>query len=390
MNFSFYLIGTPEGRYSQYPDDYTASTLSGLQSGMAGARLVIYREMDLVHYAYTERVGKDNIVGFCLIFNKVRIKKPRQLISLFRFIIEKRLVESGNIIKYTEGGELVFKVKSLNECAKEYDKLKSFINSEFETNSSKYGIEPLQSIYNGVRSTGEAGQDFSDSQIITLTNKHNKVIVNDDSGIEHGYIPQVISALRTKNQKASEEIKRLHEENAALVKEKKQYLFVGILALVILVCAGALFLLNDNLKTTQNQLTDAHITISNKDDKISNLNTNIEKLELNLNREKEARKIAEEKLDTLSRIQPFIVNSTSFNWRSGWLKFDYFGFREDSITVDVRAFGENNTQYRNSSKLAIEKGFHTDSIFLDETLDSQLWHSFELLRNKKILGGDRH
>ena len=102
MNFSFYILGTPEGRYSQYPDDYTASTLSGLQDGMAGARLVIYREMDLVHYAYTERLGNNNIIGFCLIFNKVRVLKPHQLIKLFRFIIEKRLIESGDIIKYNE------------------------------------------------------------------------------------------------------------------------------------------------------------------------------------------------------------------------------------------------------------------------------------------------
>lgn len=41
MNFSFYIIGTPEGRYSQYPDDYTAPTLSNLQEGVDGARLVI-------------------------------------------------------------------------------------------------------------------------------------------------------------------------------------------------------------------------------------------------------------------------------------------------------------------------------------------------------------
>lgn len=85
MNFSFYIIGTPEGRYSQYPDDYTAPTLSNLQEGVDGARLVIYRDMDLVHYVYTERIGTNAILGFCLIFNKVRISKPTQLIQLFRF-----------------------------------------------------------------------------------------------------------------------------------------------------------------------------------------------------------------------------------------------------------------------------------------------------------------
>ena len=179
MNFSFYIIGTPEGRYSQYPDDYTAPTLSNLQEGVDGARLVIYRDMDLVHYVYTERIGTNAILGFCLIFNKVRISKPTQLIQLFRFIIEKRLVESGKLIRYSENGVLKFNVKALNECVKDYEHLKVYINSEFENNASKYNIQPLTTIYNGVKTSTSLDQNASDDQIVSMTNKYNKVIVND-------------------------------------------------------------------------------------------------------------------------------------------------------------------------------------------------------------------
>lgn len=219
MNFSFYILGTPEGRYSQYPDDYTASTLAKLQEGMTGARLVIYREMDLVHYAYTERLGNNSIIGFCLIFNKARIQKPRQLIRLFRFIIEKRLVESGEIIRYTDNGELKFRVRGMSECVKEYDRLKSFLNSEFEYNASKYDIEPITTTYNGVKSIGELDRNASDGQIIALTNLHNKVIINDDNGIEHGYIPQVIASLREQNKRNAELSAKL---SAKLIKTKVQ------------------------------------------------------------------------------------------------------------------------------------------------------------------------
>ena len=219
MNFSFYILGTPEGRYSQYPDDYTASTLAKLQEGMAGARLVIYREMDLVHYAYTERLGNNSIIGFCLIFNKARIQKPRQLIRLFRFIIEKRLVESGEVIRYTDNGELKFRVRGMSECVKEYDRLKSFLNSEFEYNASKYDIEPITTTYNGVKSIGELDRNASDGQIIALTNLHNKVIINDDNGIEHGYIPQVIASLREQNKRNAELSAKL---SAKLIKTKVQ------------------------------------------------------------------------------------------------------------------------------------------------------------------------
>lgn len=392
MNFSFYFLGTPEGRYSQYPDDYTALTLVGLQERMAGARLVIYREMDLVHYAYTERLGNNSIIGFCLIFNKARIQKPRQLIRLFRFIIEKRLVESGEVIKYTDDGELRFKVRSMSECIKEYDRLKGFLNSEFENNASKYDIEPITTTYNGVRSTGELDRNASDGQIVALTNQHNKVIVDDDNGIEHGYIPQVIASLREQNQKANEEIARLQEANANLERKKKQYSFVILLAFIILGCGIGLLFLNDNLKNTQEELTEANQTIFNKNHKISELNEQIENLNERIRKEINYREQIENDFSTfkssLNDMQPLIVKNTSFDFGTGWLSFDYYGLRDETITIEVKAFGDYS--YSNSSEITIEKGYHSNSIYLNSGLNSSKWYSFELLFGNKIIGGDRH
>lgn len=360
MNFSFYILGTPEGRYSQYPDDYTASTLAGLQEGMAGARLVIYREMDLVHYAYTERLGNNSIIGFCLIFNKARIQKPRQLIRLFRFIIEKRLVESGEIIKYTDDGELKFKVRSMSECVKEYDRLKGFLNSEFENNASKYDIEPITTTYNGVKSTGELDRNASDGQIVALTNQHNKVIVNDDNGIEHGYIPQVIASLREQNQKANENIARLQEANANLERKKKQYSFVILLALIILGCGVGLFFLNDNLNSTRGELEQANQTISNKNSEISQLNSTIESKNREIKQEKERYSNLESEI---ASVAPFVITrveigstykgggmetdfgSTLYRSRARFLtpKVYYRGFTSGSYTIKTKWYGPSGS-----------------------------------------------
>lgn len=289
MNFSFYFLGTPRGRYSQYPDDYTASTLADLQRGMAGARLVIYREMDLMHYAYIERLGHNNIIGFCLIFNKVRIQKPRQLIKLFRFIVEKRLVESGEVIKYTDNGELNFRIRSMNECIKEYDNLKSFLNYEFENNASNYDIEPLTTIFNGVLSTGELDKNASDDQIVSMTNKHNKVIVNDDNGIEHGYIPQVIASLRKQNQEAIEKIVRLQENIAKLERTKKQYRYVILLTLIIIGCFVGLYLFYNEVNDKEthilhlvNNVSELNTIINDKDSTIVGLRDTITDLQHNI------------------------------------------------------------------------------------------------------------
>lgn len=205
-------MGTPEGLYSQYPNDYTASTLSNLQEGIEGAKLVIYRDMDLVHYVYAERIETNVILGFCLIFNKGRILKPTHLVQLFRFIIENKLVESGNLIRYSDDGVLKFNVKTLNECVKNYEYLKAYIDAEFENNPSKYDIQPLSTIYNGVKTSTSLDKNASDGQIISMTNQYNKVIVNEDIGIENGYIPQLIMSLREKNRANLDEINVLQNK----------------------------------------------------------------------------------------------------------------------------------------------------------------------------------
>lgn len=346
MNFNFYIIGTPEGQYSQYPEDYTAPTLACLQENMIGARLVIYREMDLMHYVYTERLNKNNFIGFCLIFNKARITKPRELIKLFRFIIEKRLVESGNVIKYTEDGDLKFNVKSLNKCIDEYDRLNGYINSELENSLYKYGIEPLTTIYNGVKSTYETDNNASDGQIVSLTDIHNKVIVNDDNGVEHGYIPQIIASLRDECREKGDEIGKLKERITQLHKKKKQYRYVLILMIMILGCGVGLLFLNDSLKNTQADLEHANQTISNKDNTIVGLNNKVSSLKTSLTDEKEMREKAENDFvsfkSLLNDIQPFIVKKTSFTFDTGWLSFDYYGLREETIDLQVKAFVETN------------------------------------------------
>ena len=389
MNFSFYILGTPEGRYSQYPDDYTASTLAGLQEGMAGARLVIYREMDLVHYAYTERLGNNSIIGFCLIFNKARIQKPRQLFRLFRFIIEKRMIESGEIIKYTGDGDLKYRVKSMNECVKEYDRLKGFLNSEFENNASKYEITPLTSTYNGVRSTGELDCNASDSQIVAMTTQHNKVIVNDENGVEHGYIPQVILSLQEQIQKANEEIAKFQEENASLIRKKKQYSFVILLAMIILGCSVGLFFLNDNLNSTKSELEQANQAISNKNNKISELTSTID----NKNKELEQKKRKYLNLESeIASVAPFVITrveigstysggnietdfgNTLYRSRARFLtpKVYYRGFSSDSYTIKTKWYrpdgslvtGDNSPYgYSQSSRYYFSKG--SDDIQLD-------------------------
>lgn len=85
MNFSLYIFGTPKGRYSQFPNDYTASFLRSLQESFQGdSCLTVFRDHDLVRYAYVERLTEKECIGLCLILNKSQVTCPLKLKKTLR------------------------------------------------------------------------------------------------------------------------------------------------------------------------------------------------------------------------------------------------------------------------------------------------------------------
>lgn len=382
MNFNFYIFGTPKGRYNQYPDDYIASTLTHLQENTEGARLVIKREMNLTHYVYTERIDESNVIGFCLIFNNARIVKPKQLIYFFRYIIEKRLVESGKIIRYNDKGSIQFVVNSFSECAKEIEKLREFINDELENNGSKYNIETLSSIYNGTKTMDTIDISASDAQIVLLTERHNTVIVNSGEGFDNGYIEKIMSSIRNQIAGANKKIVELQQENLKLTRQKKQYRYVILLSIIILGCGVGLLFLNDNLSSTKSELLQANKTISNKDSIISELNSHIDRKDREIKQEKERYSDLESEI---ASVAPFVITrveigssdkggsietdfgNTLYKNRVRFFKpkFYYHGFSSGSYTIKTKWYRPSGSLitgnsspygYSQSNNYSIRKG----------------------------------
>ena len=117
MNFSLYIFGTPKGRYSQFPNDYTASFLRSLQESFQGdSCLTVFRDHDLVHYAYVERLTEKECIGLCLILNKSQVTCPLKLKKLFGTAVEQLLVETGRILEFADNGALRFSVSSFDNA----------------------------------------------------------------------------------------------------------------------------------------------------------------------------------------------------------------------------------------------------------------------------------
>lgn len=283
MNFNLYIYGTPEGRYNQYPNDYTASLLDEWQKGTKGARLVIYRKMNLVYYGYTERLNNEgNCIGFCLVFNNARVLEPKRLIQFFKTVVEDYLVKSGDIIKYSDDGKIHYNLRAFNEGTRSFDKLKDLINSELDSNESKYGIVPLDSIYNGINSFETIDFNATNSQILALTNKHNKVIINDANGPENSYLNKLIANMRAENIAAKEKIKSLESEIEKVNRKKKQYRMVVFLELSVAGCLVALYSFNSNIQSLTGDLSQKKEEIKALNSDLTIANAKIDTMSLDL------------------------------------------------------------------------------------------------------------
>lgn len=394
MNFSFYIFGTLGRQYSQYPDDYIASSLSNVPEETKGVRLIIQREMQLVHYIFTEKLSEENVIGFCLVFNNTRLLKPKNLILFFHELIEKHLIEVGEIVRYTDGGVLQNKISSFHEKQDVYEVLSALVNKELEENGSRYGIKVLNTIYDGTRTCESIETSASEDEIIALTEKHNKVIIDNHAGLTKSHIRQLLETLREENIKAHGKIEKLEANVKTLNRKKKQYSYVITLFIIVLGCCAGLYFLNDNLNTTKGDLIDTKKIVEVQNDSLNSKDAQISSLDKQRETEISKRELAEQNLveikENTEGIQPFMVKSTSFNFTTGYFSFRYYGFKEKEVNIKIYAFSENGEYYGNSSRIHIKEGNNQAAIYLSSYLSAQRWYHFEILIDNKIVGGDRH
>lgn len=264
------------GRYSQYPDDYIAPTLVGLQKDLSGSRLVIFREMDLVHYVYYEKIGEAGYIGFCVIFNGARLTKPKKLIQYFRQMVESSFVKEGKIIRYDENGNLKFNIKEIFEIKADYEEIRKRLEKELSNNRKKYGVEELNSTYNGLKNSESLKESSSDDEITRLTDKFNKVIIDSNIGIENGYLPQLMNDLRERLSSSNQKIIQLNNDIETLNKKKKQYKYVVSLFLIVILCCVGLYLFYNEVIHKKDKIKQLEKTIVVKNDSIK---SNIKKIE---------------------------------------------------------------------------------------------------------------
>lgn len=255
MNFNLYVFGNPQGRYTQYPRDYSEEFLLPLCENLKGARAVIHRRMDLMHYVFIERLEKDRYFGICVIFNGVRADSPHSLFGFLREVVETHAVKGGKFLRYSPQGDIVFTHNEFSEDTKAYDYLKGVINAALDHHNS-FGIAPLQKKYSGDKKTLYADMTEDDVAILKASEACNTLIIEDNAGIGENHIHGVIKSLQKEIVHKQRVIDDLNVSVAKLEKTKKQYRKVVVLFAVVLCCCVGLLTLYDSLNRTERELNE--------------------------------------------------------------------------------------------------------------------------------------
>lgn len=404
VNSSVYIFGNLSNGYAQYPDNYAKKIFQEFyHQASAKSQIAIHRDDNLMYYGYIRKLDENSqYIGFCVVLNGVMLSKIRKLFPLFEDAVEK-MVLKGDIIGFDDKAKIVTKVSAFTDKPQEISRVVSMIRQGIDDlRTQMKALPPVDySISNRERKVFDVSEPSKNITDASVKYGYTYIMKGDGCNTSSlsGY-QEVLENLSKQNIEYSQKLRELTNKYNKLNQQKKQYRNIIVLCLILVACGIGLYFLNGNLESTKETLGQTQWenikkekTIKQQNDTIGSLQANVSHLETSLSSEQTKRIEAEKKLsalsDACSNLQPIIIKSTSFNFTTGQLSFDYFGFVDRTITLSVKAYG-NGMNYSNSTSFYVQKGLHSSSIYVSDALYPNVYYSFELLIGGKIIGGGIH
>lgn len=397
MNITVYLFGEFNNGYTQYPDDYTKTIFQNFYSNAKSTtQITIHREGNLMYYGYIRKLELNRYIGFCVVINGLILTKLEGLFSLYENTIFT-LVSNGQLIHFNDQGAIVTNVDRLYVNRDEIDSLTQSFRTGFHHFQNT--VKPLPAINYSISkdSIKSFSIDNDLDEIIKSSHTFGYTYIfksKDFNTSQLNSFKEVLDRLNNEKTELANRYSKLEDEHKKTIKQKKQYRFVTILFVLVFGCLIGLANLNINLNNTISDLNNAKSTISEQNSTLTNKSNHITTLEnKNLTLQNEYQK-TKNNFDSLKAIvserQPFIIKSTSFDYNTGYLSFRYYGFKHESVKIQIRAYNDNGTTFTTTTDLDIYIGENTNEIYLNNNLNKDDWYSFVILKDNIILGGDRH
>lgn len=357
-----YLFSQTFGGYQQYTTDHSETFLKGLcKNCTTSDQIAIHRSGNLVYYAYAHKNSNSDIYGICVVCGEVCLNL-QWLYECFQKAFDT-LAQKGVLFCYSESGEIIKNVTNFSKETAEVDTLFRSIKEYLEKRPSYWEKLPAEdfSIPLSSRINLSFEEDNKDKIIDAIRHYHN-ITITMANAIPTSYA-RTVERLNNEKKLLSNENNELKENIETLHREKKQYRWVVLLSMAVILSLVGLYFLNDNLSGV---ISDKDDLISNKNDTIAIQKNNIvvlrdsvDDLESSLASCRETARRQQIDLEIFTRLYPLtITNIEIANYTSNqeelisdygqsvysnksrwiWFRINYDAYTTESVTLYYRIY----------------------------------------------------
>lgn len=276
MNSSIYVFGNLAKGYTQYPTDSTVEVFQNEYiKSTSPAQIVVHRDGSLMYYSYILTFG-DHYLGFCTVINGAAYVDFEKIFEIYESLIE-RLVESGYIIGLDENGNIRPLSTELYLSSDELNFITDYLTEEFK----KLSTISLPSVDYSISRESTAHMSAADGNaaILQSTNTTSYTIVHKDEDWASEHVNSyrnVLKNLSAEKEQLATEVKELNSKLSKTERQKKQFKWITILGVALIICMIILI-------SSQNRLEDANDTIRMKNSEIDGLRSELLQKENTIN-----------------------------------------------------------------------------------------------------------
>lgn len=260
MNSTIYIFGDFGYGCNQYPNDYTAEIFSQFHKrSQANTQLTIHRDDNMMYYGYVRKLHNcEQYIGICIVLNGSMFRGVKTLFNRFENYITD-IVVRGQIIEFSNDGNLISKVTKLYECQNEIERITKFIQNDIETLTTQK-LPPTNLSIGKSESKSFVIDDKAES-ILEATYNYGYTYIYKDTGYNTDSLTSYSGKLHALNKEkttALQIVDKQKQEISDLKKKQKNYKLV--IWLIVFICIGGIIFIS---------------TINNRNVQIQRLNNNI-------------------------------------------------------------------------------------------------------------------
>lgn len=305
MNSTIYIFGDFGYGCNQYPNDYTAEIFSQFHKrSQANTQLTIHRDDNMMYYGYVRKLhNREQYIGICIVLNGSMFRGVKTLFNRFENYITD-IVVRGQIIEFSNDGNLISKVTKLYECQNEIERITKFIQNDIETLTTQK--LPPTNLSIGKNESKSFVIDDKAESILEATYNYGYTYIYKDTGYNTDSLTSYSGKLHALNKEktaALQTIDKQKQEISDLKKKQKNYKLV--IWLILIICVGCIIFIrkindrDDTIRGLRSKNAEQEQTIISRNNEIEVLRDTIYSRNIKIQSLKTDKQNLEHKRDSL-------------------------------------------------------------------------------------------